>query len=139
MSPELVAAYRAARYRVETSPAFELEIDRRSAPLAALHEARRVCCSAFLTACNPASVRLSDPNNASRKAALEAEIRGRGYPVLAARGLDPLGSWPDEPGLLILGIPLSEACAIASSLGQNAIVWNGDEAVPTLVPVDQRR
>ncbi|WP_417068718.1 DUF3293 domain-containing protein [Niveibacterium terrae] len=131
MSPELVAAYRAARYRVDAG--FELRVDRFCAPLAALHRACGVACSAFITACNPGSVRCDAAENAEREASFEAGIRALGFAFLGGRGSDPQGLWPDEESLLILGLELDLARRLASEQGQNALIWNGADAVPRLI------
>lgn len=131
MSPELVAAYRAARYRVDAG--FDLRVDCFCAPLAALHRARGVASSAFITASNPRSVRCDAAENAAREASFEAGVRALGFATLSGRGCDPQGLWPDEPSLLILGLELDPARRLASEQGQNGLIWSGSDAVPRLI------
>ena len=133
MSPELLAAYRAARYRVDAG--FDLRVDQFCAPLAALHRERGVACSALITACNPGSVRFAAAENAARAEAFKAKIGALGFPFLGGRGIDPQGLWPDEESLLILGLNLDEARSLAIALGQNALIWNGADARPRLIPL----
>ena len=54
VSDQLIAAYRSANYRVESScETFVLRIDQYSEPLARLFAASGHHCAAFVTACNP--------------------------------------------------------------------------------------
>jgi hypothetical protein len=132
--PALVAAYRAARYRVSAArPPFELMIDAPSAALAACHRAYGVERSAFLTAWNPASIPASGAANSAAAARLEGRLRGCGYRLLGGQGLDPAGQWAAEDSVLVLGIGLAEASAIGREFGQAALLHAGPDAVPRLV------
>jgi hypothetical protein len=119
----LDAAYRATDYRVEDAPGgpFVVRIG-------------DVCAEvdgewAFVTACNPGSVRLSDDENGRRMADLEAQVRKRGWRYHHGHGVGRDGNWPPEPSLLVVGIAETEALELAERFGQNAIVvGRGGEA-----------
>jgi hypothetical protein len=132
--PALVAAYRAARYEVTAAtPPFALRVDEPSVALATCHRAHDVRCSAFVTAWNPGSRQAAAAVNSAAATALEQCLRGRGYRLLAGRGVDPAGRWPAEDSVLVLGLEHDAACEIARQFGQAALVCAGDDAVPRLV------
>lgn len=134
LNPSLIAAYRAAHYEVSgVTPPFVLHVDVASAPLAALHQARGVACSAFLTACNPQGVAVAPAVNAEAQRRLEAELHRVGYPCVAGFGRDPDGCWPGEASLLVLGLARDRAIRVAGRFEQNALVWAGADATPALV------
>jgi hypothetical protein len=131
-SPESLAdAYRLARYRVLTEPAFVLRIGQYCPELAAWHAANRVVETAFLTAANPGSRLLSDSENHVRHEQLISLVER--YPFAPGCGEDPDHEWPDEPSLLIGGLTVSEAQDLARRFGQNAFVHIGLGACPRLV------
>jgi hypothetical protein len=129
----VIAAYRAAEYRVRAEPAFVLRVDEPSPALAALHAAHAVGCSAFLTAWNPRGTPAPAAENTAAAARLEAALRERGLALVAGRGIDPAGEWGGEESVLALGLGRSEACAVGREFGQNAILWAAGDAVPRLV------
>lgn len=131
LAPELIAAYRAALYRVAAG--FDLVIDTPSSALAAWQAGHGVSCSALITACNPASQRQPEPLNQSATRQLEALISQRKLSFSPTLALDPQGNWPPEPGFLIAGLRREAAEALGRRFGQNAIVWAGADAVPGLV------
>ncbi|MDQ3186501.1 MAG: DUF3293 domain-containing protein, partial [Pseudomonadota bacterium] len=64
VSPDLIAAYRSARYQVGAgADAIRLRIDRYSEPLLRLFAVSDHQCAAFITACNPFSVPQSQEEN----------------------------------------------------------------------------
>ena len=112
-----------------------------------LHAERGVACSAIVTACNPHSNRLSADKNEARMRQLSHDVAEAGYPTIAGVAIagvaiagvaiDPgehphRERWPDEPNLLILGIPLPQARELGSTWQQNAIVVAGHDAIPRL-------
>jgi hypothetical protein len=131
IDPALVAAYLATEYRVGT-PEFGLRIGKRSEELAAEHRVRGVGASAFVTACNPFSMELTDEQNAARHRDLCAELQSRGLAFIEGIG-EPVGDWKGEPSVLILGISREQASELGRRYEQNAIVWSGADAVPELV------
>jgi hypothetical protein len=114
---QLEAAYRATDYRVEDIPGGPLVIciDERCDQLPAAEWA-------FVTACNPRSVCLSEEDNARRTAELEAAVGELGRIYFHGHGVGRNGTWPPEPSLLILGIAEPDAVELAKRFGQNAIV-----------------
>lgn len=132
--PGLIAAYRAARYRVSAAvPPFELAVDAPSAELVACHRAHGVARSAFLTAWNPGSVPAPAAQNRTAAVCLEAQLLARGYRLIGGQGIDPAGQWPAEDSVLVLGIGRAEASAIARQYGQAALIHAGRDGVPRLV------
>jgi len=130
---DLIEAYRTALYRVTgTAAPFVLRVGRHSAELEALHGRHGVDCSAFLTAWNPASQPTSSSDNEAAEARMTAELQRRGYAWFPGVGEDPSGEWR-EASVLVLGLARAEAEAFGRTYGQNAIVWSGPDAVPTLV------
>ncbi|QIB67031.1 DUF3293 domain-containing protein [Kineobactrum salinum] len=126
-------AYRETHYRVQGDPEIVLRVGQPSAELALLYRAEGVSCSAFITACNPASQRLDEAANTSRQRQLEAELAARGLACLPAVGRHPTNQWPAEPSVLVLGLPLEEARLLCCQFGQNALLWADTDAVPQLV------
>jgi hypothetical protein len=133
----LVEAYASTEYRVWPGPgdenAFVLKVGQGSAPLAQLHRKFGVHCSAFLTACNPWSQALSEPENAARQQSLQEVLQSRSLRWVKGLGQHPDGQWPGEPSFLILGLSLAAARVLAEDFAQNALLWSGQDATPQLV------
>ncbi|WP_341677192.1 DUF3293 domain-containing protein [Niveibacterium sp. SC-1] len=123
LPPELVAAYRAAHYVVPGRAPLLLRVGETNPALAALLASLAVQGAAFLTTCNPGSVRLEAEENARRMRILQAEIREAGLPVINALARDPSGQWPDEASLLIPGASRAWSEALAQRHGQNGFLW----------------
>jgi len=133
----LLEAYRAARYEVDTGDQrLVLRVDQPSAALARLHQRYAVNCSAFITACNPGSRICSPAENHRAGHALIRQVEQRNLAWLPAAGVDPAGRWPEEPGLLILGLGPSGALPLARQFGQAAIIVNTADATPRLIPAE---
>lgn len=133
IDPVILRAYRETEYRVYGDTPFSLRIGQPSAPLAALHRAHGVDCSAFVTACNPFSEQLPPATNAERQSTLAQILVARGLRYRDGIGQHPSGGWPGEPSFLVLGLSLDAARELGAQFGQNAIVWSGPDAVPQLV------
>jgi hypothetical protein len=88
---------------------------------------------AIVTPCNPASAALCAQENAARLENFRHWLQASPYRWLDSRNRDPDGAWPDEPGALILDIPLAEAETIGRHFGQNAIVYGQRNSAPELV------
>ena len=56
-----------------------------------------------------------------------------GYAWVPGCGRDPAGVWPGEASVLVPGMGLAEATAIARRFAQNAVVWSAADARPQLV------
>lgn len=104
-----------------------------NAALAALHEARHVACSAFITACNPLSRSLDPATNAALQETLARELDALGLAYIEGVGQHPSNHWPGEASFLVLGMTLDAAKALGEKHQQNAIVWCGPDAVPQLI------
>ena len=99
----------------------------------ALYRVHTVSCAAFITACNPLSQLLSDAENQQRQTELAAELARRSLTYLEGLGQSASGDWPGEPSFLVLGLALEAAKTMGRAYGQNAVVWCGPDAVPSLV------
>ncbi|QEZ45433.1 DUF3293 domain-containing protein [Cupriavidus oxalaticus] len=126
-------AYRETHYRVLGDAPMILRVDQASVPLATLHQALGVTCSAFITAANPFSQRCDDNANAARQQALAQDVAEMGLRSMAAAGEHPANGWPAEPSFLVPGLSLADARRLGERFGQNAVVWSGADAVPRLV------
>jgi len=133
IEPETVQAYLETEYRVAEDPPFALRVGLVTPELAALHKARGVDCSAFLTACNPFGAVLTDEANAARQAELHHELATRSLSFIAGVGQHPSNGWPGESSFLVLGLTLEAAKALGRRMEQNAVVWSGADAMPQLV------
>ena len=131
---ELVAAYRAAEYRVTSDDqAFVLQIGQRSDELARKFELIGKAGATFITAENPFSQAASAEENATNHASLYQDLASTGAVIMegAGQGEDP--AWPAEASYLAIGISCEQACELGRKYQQNAIVWIGPDAVPELV------
>lgn len=130
----LDAAYRAAVYRVRTErEAFELRVEAASRPLAALLRRYGVATAAYLTACNPYGVRMTEAANRAANEALRAELVAADAFVFDGEAVDPTGASPSKRSFLALGIALATARALGMRFRQNALLFADDDAVPRLV------
>lgn len=130
--PGLEAAYRAARYIVHATPPLALAIGRPEPRLDALLQRTGAGTAALISAANPGSRRQADAANAQAHGALVQRLAEAGLPWLPATGSDPSGQWPDEPGVLALGIDIATAQRLATAFAQNAFVWCESGAAPQL-------
>jgi Protein of unknown function (DUF3293) len=129
----LLRVYRGAVYRVADDVAFTLRVGQPSAWLRRCHARHHVRASAFITAHNPASLRLCAAQNAARHAHLRRLVRAMGLTALEGQGGDPAGRWVGERSLLVLGIEVGRAAALGHAFGQNAILCADERGVPRLV------
>lgn len=136
VSELLAEAYRRTEFRVsDRGWEFVLRHGEHSTALEACHAAFRVSGSAYITAWNPGSESMSLEENEAAQARLEAELTALNYLFLRGEGVDPTGSWPGEPSVLVLGISGSVAQRLGLAFGQNAIVVAGKDAVARVVMV----
>ena len=120
----LRAAYEATAYRVDAGPRgpFVIRVGERSAAADALLADAGVDCWAYVTACNPRSVALSAADNAALMTRLTHVVSARRLAHVAGVGAGPDSTWPPEPSLFVLGLPVDEAVALARDFDQFAIV-----------------
>jgi len=139
-TPALRRAYLAAHYRVSgPQGTLDVRIGIASAGLRALHRRLGVARSAFLTAWNPRGRRLAAPANRLAHQRLVQCLAALGYRGLPARGVDPCAQWPDEPGLLVPGLPAALALWLGVRFGQNAVVHAACAGVPQLLWIGPTR
>jgi hypothetical protein len=129
----LAEAYAQTDYRVLTTPPFVLRVAEPSPALCQLHADRGVVSSAFLSAANPGSRLLLETENEQRARVLVRTLEARGLDFVPAIGGAEDQDWPPEPSVLILGITLDEARALAAEAGQRAFLWIGSDGLPSLV------
>lgn len=116
---DLQSAYTAARYRVSADPQFTLRVGEPSAALDALLDRHGADTWAFVTACNPGSVRLSSAENAERMVQLREMLLD--FVTYPGESSDPAGDWA-EPSLLMVGLDPVRAATLGRHFGQNAIL-----------------
>lgn len=122
-STALWDAYRRTTYAVQTGDGeIRIHPGRRSPELDTLLDQRHVDQWAYITAYNPGSRLLSEPDNIRRRQSLVDAVRGRGLTFFEGASVLDAAAWPPEPSLLILGIPLADARALGRKFGQLAIV-----------------
>ena len=133
IDPGTVQAYRETEYQARGNPQLTLRVGQASAALLAAHRWHNADCSAFVTACNPFSQRLSDATNAARQESLGSELSRLGLAFLPGVGEHPSDKWPGEASFLVFGLTLDAAKALGNRFDQNAIIWSGTDAVPQLI------
>ena len=132
-TPELDAAFRATRYRVETAVGeFDLRIGVVNPGFDDFLRGEGVCCWGLLTAYNPGGVRCDDDNAALQRCLLQ-RLQQLGWRYLSAANYAADGCWPVEPSVLIVHIGEPELCALASEFFQAAVVCGEAGVAPRLV------
>jgi hypothetical protein len=76
---------------------------------------------AYMTACNPGSVRLPGAENARRSIELRERLVADGWQPVYGVSVGRDGGWR-EPSFLVLGMSESTAADVARQFGQNAFV-----------------
>jgi len=120
---DLWTAYRQTHYIVHHLPPFTLRIDQHCHELDELLEREGLDCAAYITAWNPMSQALSNPENHRRQQDLGQELDYRGLKYLPGIGQHPSNGWPGEDSLLVLGLLLEAARIVAKAWEQQAFVW----------------
>lgn len=130
--------YRSALYRVDAIPPFVLRVGQYSDALNALFLDKKCQSAAFLTACNPMGVNISDTLNRQAQQELTSDIRDLGFASTAAIGLDSTADsdWPGEPSLFVPGLSKHHAMRLGAKYLQLAIVWCPSTSVPELVVLE---
>lgn len=131
--PQLISAYRAARYRAFL-PEKEcvLRIDRFSAELKALMEQYECSSATLITACNPYSRVVDATTNHAAQTRLFTRLKMLSDIIFPTSAEDPLGEWPNEKGWLVLGVEAQQSCQLGIEFQQNAIVLMCADAIPRL-------
>jgi hypothetical protein len=134
MDDATMAAYRRTTFAADTPHGrMGLRVDRPAADLDALLAERGVHSWAYVTACNPGSALLTEPENCRRQEELERQVRETGRVFFHGEGIGDDGRWPPEPSLLILGIGRAEAVDLGRRFGQRAIVYGEAGGSPQLL------
>jgi hypothetical protein len=133
-TPALRRAYLAAHYQVSGPQGLlRMRIGMASPGLRGLQRRAGVAQSALLTAWNPRSRRRGTHANRLSHRYLAQCLAALGYRSLPACAVDPCAHWPDEHGVLVLGLPAELALEIGQRFGQNAVVHAGRAGVPRLL------
>lgn len=131
MTPELINAYTATSYVVETQPTFTLRVGNYSEELASLYATTGVNTACFITAYNPFSVLLTMPHNVARQAELLNDLAALKLKFVHGYGPSDDSDWR-ETSVLVLGITHEESMRLAVKHEQNAFIWCDEHATPTL-------
>jgi hypothetical protein len=96
VSPGLIQAYYETHY---TAPSLDLTlvVDQPNPALGLAHRRYRSDCSAFITACNPYSAKLTMVENETRPQNLASELRSRSLGFVDGIGQHPSNDWSGEP------------------------------------------
>ena len=130
----MIAAYHATNFRVDIggSAYLTLRIGHYDAVLDKLHRERGVTTSVVITAWNPVSEETADAVNCAAQDRLLAAIGALDLVSLPASGADPAGKWA-EPSLFVFGMRRDVALDLGRQFRQNAVVFCGREAIPSLL------
>ena len=130
---ETIQAYLETDYCVHSDRIILLRIGESISQLLDAHKRQRTDCSAFITAWNPEGQVLTGAENAERHQALIREVAHRSLEYVEGIGQHPSNDWPGEGSVLVFGLTLEAAKTLGTKYQQNAIVWNGADAVPQLI------
>lgn len=129
-----ITAYRATDYCFGHGlDRITLHIGTQSDSLARLYASSGYACGVFITAYNPLGQVHSLEANEAAHARLSAELNALAIEVMDGAGADPTGAWPEEKSLFALGVELEAARTLGLRYHQDAIMWVGMDAIPTLV------
>lgn len=119
----LERAYRDTVFEVDhPGQHFAIRIGEICAPLDALLRRHGQRDWAYVTACNPRSIRFPADENAQRQAALQTYLRAAGFVIYPGRGVPAEPGWEPEDSFLVLGITRERALQVGSMFEQNAVV-----------------
>ncbi len=130
---ELLAAYKAARFRVDTNPPIYLYVDQPCEALKVFYQTTNHQQFAFITAFNPKGELSSDDKNLSLQQALIKRVKALNLSFIEGLGEDIEGLWPGEASLYIPAISLKLAKQLGAEFEQIAIVYGDADAIPSLV------
>jgi hypothetical protein len=132
-SPALDQAYRATDYHVAL-PVGEIALRvGEAAPLLDLWLAgENLTCWGVLTACNPGSIRLPEPQNRKLQEDLRQLLLQKDYRIFPGENRAHAGDWPPEPAFFVASLMRIEALKLARLFGQNAFLWGRFAHAPML-------
>ena len=126
---ELINAYNNTEYKVY-SPAIVIKIGIANQELNDLLISVNATTWSYITAFNPFSKILTEPENLKRHEELKVKIGN--YKFFEGEGVGEDKTWKPEISFLIVGISLNEAIEIGKFYEQNAIVVGEINSVPQL-------
>jgi hypothetical protein len=129
----LVSAYQNAEYVVFADTEFVMLVAKYSQALHQTMTKKQFTQAAFISAYNPYSEILEEPENLTRHSALSEELSDLGLSFIEGLGRDKEGQWPGEKSVLVLNISNDCARMLGNKYGQNAILWIGEGAIPQLL------
>ena len=132
ISKQLIDAYTATSYVVESQPVFTLRVGNHSEKLANLYARAGVNTACFITAYNPFSVLLTPLHNAARQAELLNDLSELKLKFVFGYGQSDDSDWR-EASVLVLGITHEESMRLAVKHEQNAFIWCDEHATPKLI------
>lgn len=134
ISKTIINAYYNAHYRVTgAGKEFVMRPKRKSEDLAVLMKKYDVQSAAFLTAYNPFSVVIKEPQNVRANKAMAVDLKKTGLKFFKGSGEDPSGNWKIEASFLVLGITEEAARELGIKYLQNAVIWVGNDAVSKVI------
>ncbi len=127
----LITAYQDTLYKT-SKPALELKVGEKNEALTVFLFDNNAFTWAFVSACNPFSIQISEQENNRRHFALIDFVENSDLLYVEGEGKSKDGKW-SEKSLLILNIPRNEAIKLAQNFEQNAIVFGYFDKAPELV------
>jgi hypothetical protein len=132
----LIEIFEAGVYTVfAAAGAIRLPVGQPSPEAAALLATYGAKHAALISAMNPMAMRQSDEANAVATAALTAEVRALGLPVLGAEGASEDGVWREE-SVFVIGLDPAAAGEIARRYRQAAWFSLDEEGVGSVLSCD---
>ena len=125
ISPNLIRAYREAKFVVESNTPITLLVGQCNKDLSSLLGDHKKSTAAFITAFNPYSKVQTDQENLQAQNELLKDIKGLGFEAINGYGQDIAEEWPKEVSILIIGITESQAETLSDKYSQNAFIWIG--------------
>ncbi len=134
LDPELIAQYCQADYQIGTGEeAFVVRVNQYSERLSQLMIEKRIPYAAIITADNPLGQVCNDLQNRAAYCRLQSALTHAAFPMIESVNIDPIGKWPDERSVCVLGVDRETICLLGRQFGQNAIIYIEGNALPRLV------
>jgi uncharacterized protein DUF3293 len=127
----LLKAYNETIYST-LNPSLEIKIGQKNEDLSVFLFDNNAFTWAFVSACNPFSIKIEDNENQKRHQVLIEFTKNREYRFLEGQGKHPNSDW-SERSLLILDISKKDAIQLAKDFQQNAIVFGYFNRAPELI------
>ena len=124
--PEMWESYRRTEYRVGAPLNLTLWVDQKAIGLPDVPWA-------YITAWNPRSVPQTDAVNRKKQSELEARLNSMDVRHIFCAASDSTQAWPDEEGVVALGLEREVALELGREFDQNAILVGLGEGIVELV------